>query len=93
MLGNKRAFARLPQDVQDIVTRELDRSALDQRGDIAKLSQSLRKDLTEKNISFIEVETEKFRKALAGTTFYAEWKQKYGEAAWALLEKEVGKLG
>jgi hypothetical protein len=25
--------------------------------------------------------------------FYAEWKQKYGEEAWALLEKHTGKLG
>src|SRR3984893_9006850 len=38
MLGNKRAFERLPKDVQEIVRREFDRSATDQRADIAKLS-------------------------------------------------------
>jgi hypothetical protein len=25
--------------------------------------------------------------------FYAEWKAKYGEEAWALLEKAAGALG
>src|SRR6187397_3475845 len=32
ILGNKRAFERLPQDLRDVVTREFDRSAADQRG-------------------------------------------------------------
>ena len=36
---------------------------------------------------------EAFRKALAGTPFYAEWKKKYGDAPWSILEKTVGKLG
>ena len=39
ILGNKRAFERLPQDVRDVVTREFDRSAMDERADIAKLQR------------------------------------------------------
>lgn len=93
VLGNKRAFMRLPKEIQEIVSRELDRSALDQRADIARLSETLRSELTAKGISFLEVEQEAFRKALAGTSFYAEWKDKYGAVAWNLLEKAVGKLG
>ena len=31
-------WQRLPEDLQEIVARELDRSAIDQRADIAKLS-------------------------------------------------------
>ena len=46
ILGNKRAWERLPQDVRDVVTRELDRSAVDERADIAKLSESLRQELS-----------------------------------------------
>src|SRR5258707_14518696 len=34
ILGNKRAFERLPKDVQEIVTRECDRSSMAQRTDI-----------------------------------------------------------
>lgn len=93
VLGNKRAFAKLPTDVQAIVTRELDKSAIDQRADIAKLSETLKTDLKAKGITFIDVQQDDFRKALAGTNFYAEWKQKYGPTAWDLMEKVSGKLG
>jgi tripartite ATP-independent transporter DctP family solute receptor len=93
VLGNKRAFAKLPTDVQALITRELDKSAGDQRADIAKLSDTLKADLKAKGIAFIDVQQDDFRKALASTNFYAEWKQKYGSAAWDHLEKVSGKLG
>ena len=93
VLGNKRAFAKLPTDVQAIITRELDKSAGDQRADIAKLSDTLKADLKAKGITFIDVQQDDFRKALASTNFYAEWKQKYGPTAWDLMEKVSGKLG
>jgi len=93
VLGNKRAFAKLPTDVQAIITRELDKSARDQRADIAKLSDTLKADLKAKGITFIDVQQDDFRKALASTNFYAEWKQKYGPTAWDLMEKVSGKLG
>ena len=93
VLGNKRAFAKLPADIQAIITRELDKSAGDQRADIATLSDSLKADLKAKGITFIDVQQDDFRKALASTNFYAEWKQKYGPTAWDLMEKVSGKLG
>jgi TRAP-type transport system periplasmic protein len=92
VLGNKRAFQRLPKDLQEAVSRELDRSTTDQRADVAKLSNSLREDLTAKGIQFIEVDREPFRQALGKTTFYQDWKAKYGEQAWSHLEKFSGKL-
>jgi tripartite ATP-independent transporter DctP family solute receptor len=93
VLGNKRAFAKLPADVQALITRELDKSAADQRADIAKLSDTLKADLKAKGITFIDVQQDDFRKALASTNFYTEWKQKYGPTAWDLMEKVSGKLG
>jgi tripartite ATP-independent transporter DctP family solute receptor len=93
VLGNKRAFNKLPADVQATITRELDKSAGDQRADIAKLSDTLKADLKAKGITFIDVQQDDFRKALASTNFYAEWKQKYGPTAWDLMEKVSGKLG
>jgi tripartite ATP-independent transporter DctP family solute receptor len=92
ILGNKRAFERLPKDVQEVVTREFDRSATDQRADIAKLSESLRVDLTAKGLQFIDVDRAAFRQALAKTSFYADWKAKFGDEAWTQLEKISGKL-
>jgi TRAP-type C4-dicarboxylate transport system substrate-binding protein len=93
VLGNKRAFQKLPQDVQQIITREIDKSATDQRADIAKLTGTLKADLKAKGISFVDVQQDDFRKKLAGTSFYSEWKSKYGAEAWSLLEKVSGKLG
>jgi tripartite ATP-independent transporter DctP family solute receptor len=93
VLGNKRAFDKLPADVQQIIKREIDKSATDQRGDVAKLSTTLIADLKAKNINFVDVQQDEFRKKLATTDFYNEWKTKYGATAWDLLEKVSGKLG
>jgi len=93
VLGNKRSFQKLPADVQQTIQREVDKSATDQRADIAKLSTSLIADLKTKGLSFVNVQPEDFRKKLASTSFYNEWKSKYGATAWDLLEKVSGKLG
>ncbi|MDP4025518.1 TRAP transporter substrate-binding protein [Methylobacterium sp. NEAU 140] len=92
ILGNKRAWQKLPEDLRTIVTRELDRSGLDERADVAKLSVSLRETLTAKGITFVDVDQEKFRDALGRTTYYKDWKSKFGDAAWSQLEAVSGKL-
>lgn len=93
VLANKRAFGRLPKDIQEIVSREIDKSALDERADLVQLNTGLRDELKGKGITFFDIDQDAFRKALAGTTFYADWKQKYGATGWDLLEKVSGKLG
>jgi len=93
VLGNKRAFQKLPAEVQQIILREIDQSAIDQRADIAKLTGKLMTDLKAKGLNFITVPQDDFRKKLAGTSFYSQWKSKYGPTAWELLEKVSGKLG
>jgi TRAP-type C4-dicarboxylate transport system substrate-binding protein len=92
ILGNKRAWQRLPDDLRAVVSREFDRSAADQRADVAKLSVSLRQTLTEKGIGFIDVDRTLFRDALSKTTYYKDWKTKFGEAGWSHLESVSGKL-
>jgi tripartite ATP-independent transporter DctP family solute receptor len=93
VLGNKRAFQKLPPDIQQIITREIEKSGVDQRADLAKLTTHLTTDLKSKGINFVNVAQDDFRKRLAGTNFYGEWKSKYGATAWDLLEKVSGKLG
>ena len=92
ILGNRRAWERLPADLRGIVATELERSATDQRADIAKLSVSLRQDLTAKGLEFNDVDRTAFRDALGRTDFYKEWKGKYGAEAWGILEKTTGSL-
>ncbi len=92
VLGNKRSFQRLPADLQQIIQRELDKAATEQRADVAKLNSSLTTDLKARGIKMLDVPQEDFRRKLASTSFYSEWKTKYGATAWELLEKVSGKL-
>ncbi len=92
ILGNRRAWEKLPADMRAIVTREFEAAGMLQRADIAKLNVSLRTDLKTKGINIVEVDREAFRGALRKTSFYSDWKAKYGNEGWSLLEKNVGKL-
>jgi TRAP-type C4-dicarboxylate transport system substrate-binding protein len=92
MLANRRSFQALPADAQAIVARELNQSALDERADIAKLNNTVAADLKSKGLEFVEVDKPAFRQALKSAGFYAEWKKKYGDEAWSILESEVGSL-
>jgi len=92
ILGNRKAVERLPKDIQEIVFREFDKSANDERADIAVLSKSLRGDLQAKGLQFIEPDKKAFKAALAKTTFYKDWRGKFGEDAWKLLEESAGSL-
>ena len=56
------------------------------------LNASLQGALTQKGMTFNPTDAEKFRAALRGAGFYAEWKEKYGTEAWAVLESQVGAL-
>jgi TRAP-type transport system periplasmic protein len=92
MLANRRSFTGLPADAQMIVTRELNKSALDERTDIAKLNGTVTDDLKAKGLEFVDVDKPAFRQALKSAGFYAEWRKKYGDQAWGILEAEVGSL-
>lgn len=92
MLANPRSFARLPKPAQKIVAEELNRAAVEERADIAKLNVSVAADLKKKGLQFIEVDKPAFRAKLKAAGFYAEWKKKYGDQAWGILESEVGAL-
>jgi tripartite ATP-independent transporter DctP family solute receptor len=92
-LGNKRAWDRLPANVRDIATKHLNAAAMAQRADMAALNGGLQGELTSKGIVFNTPPTDSFRAKLKAAGFYAEWKGKFGDEAWAAMEKYTGKLG
>lgn len=92
ILGNRRSFQRLPADAQEIVTRELNKAADAERADIAVLSKSLRDELSGKGLQFVGVDKAAFRSALGKTSFYRDWRAKFGDKGWTLLEQAVGQL-
>ncbi|MBV8096290.1 MAG: TRAP transporter substrate-binding protein [Acetobacteraceae bacterium] len=92
LLANKRAWQGLPKDLQEIVARELNRAAEDERADLAKLNDSVAGELKSQGLTFIEVDRPKFRDALKKAGYYATWKEKFGPQAWSILEGDVGPL-
>jgi tripartite ATP-independent transporter DctP family solute receptor len=91
-LANRRAWEKLPEDLRTIVAKNINAAALKERGDTEKLNATVREELTGKGLIFNQPTVAPFRDKLRQAGFYAEWKGKYGEQAWALLEKSVGKL-
>jgi tripartite ATP-independent transporter DctP family solute receptor len=92
ILGNKKAVDRLPKDIQEIVFREFDKAATDERADTAALSKSLRGDLQTKGLQFVDIDSKAFKVALGKSSFYKDWRAKFGDDAWKLLEDNAGAL-
>jgi len=92
-MTNQKVWDRMPEKARPIIAKHLNQAALDMRADGAKLNASLRPELSAKGLTFNDPKLGPFRERLIASGFYNEWKQKYGEEAWALLEKHTGKLG
>src|SRR5215468_3489517 len=91
-LANRRAWEKLPQDVRAIVAKNINAAAIKEREDTAKLNANLQQELAGKGLAFNQPAVAPFRDKLRTAGFYAEWKGKYGDQAWDLLEKAVGEL-
>ena len=91
-LANRHAWEKLPADVQAVVSRHIDAAGLKERADVAELNAGLQKDLAAKGMVFNQPDAAAFRDQLRKAGFYGEWKGKYGDDAWAILERSVGKL-
>ena len=91
-LANRRAWEKMPEDVRVTVAKNINAAALNERVDVAKLNAGLQQELTAKGLTFNQPDAAPFREKLRQVGFYSEWKGKYGDQAWDLLEKSVGKL-
>jgi tripartite ATP-independent transporter DctP family solute receptor len=91
-LVNRNAWRRLPQAMQQLIAQKLDAAALAQRRDVANFNARLRKDLASRGLVFNDVDATPFREALSGSGYYVQWKKKFGEEAWSLLQEVTGTL-
>jgi TRAP-type transport system periplasmic protein len=91
-LINRRAWNRVPADMQAAVARIVNTTCEAQREDVAKQNMALRKDLAESGLIFNEVDPAPFRDKLSSSGYYAKWKEKFGDEAWSTLEQFSGKL-
>jgi tripartite ATP-independent transporter DctP family solute receptor len=91
-LANRGAWERLPEDIRTIVAKNINEAGVKERDDVAKLNATLQQDLANKGLVFNRPDPAPFREKLRSAGFYTEWQRKYGDEAWAILEKAVGKL-
>jgi tripartite ATP-independent transporter DctP family solute receptor len=91
-IANGSAWNALPPDVQKIVAAAINDAGVKQREDIKALNASLQADLESKGLAFNRTSPDSFRAKLRENGFYGEWKGRFGDEAWGLLEGAVGKL-
>ena len=90
--ANKAAWDKLPPDLQAIVAKNINAAGVKERADVAELNASLQKDLASKGMVFNATNAALFRDHLRKANFYSDWKAKFGDEGWAVLERSVGKL-
>ncbi|MEA2757721.1 MAG: TRAP-type transport system periplasmic protein [Methylobacteriaceae bacterium] len=92
LIANGRVWASIPDNLKAVITKNVNASGMVQRDDIAKLNKSVEAALTSKGMIFNNVDTGAFRAKLQSAGFFKEWKGKYGDDAWAILEKYAGTI-
>jgi tripartite ATP-independent transporter DctP family solute receptor len=93
LIGSGRVWRSIAPELQAVMTKHFNAAALKQRDDSAKANAELQKALEGKGLTFNTTDPSEFRQALGKTNFYKEWKGKFGDEAWALLEKYAGTIG
>lgn len=87
IVTNGRRWAQLPADLQEIVSRNLRQSALDQRKDSEEANKRLRASLEKRGLVFNDPDVNGIREGLLKSGFYKEWRSTMGEEAWSILGK------
>src|SRR5882757_7629169 len=91
-IANRRVWESLPADIQTIVANAINDAGLKQRDDIKAFNETVQADLAAKGLTFTKPAPDTFRAKLRDAGFYGEWKTRFGDEAWGLLESAVGKL-
>ena len=92
LLANGQKWKGLADDQKAIIAKAFNDAAIEQRADVANLNSKLEAQLKEQGIIFSTPDTAPFKTALQQGGYYSEWKAKFGNEAWDLLEKYCGKL-
>jgi tripartite ATP-independent transporter DctP family solute receptor len=88
---NGSSWNTLPDDLKLIIERAFNEAGMLQREDVARLNATLESELTAKGMVMNKTEPDSFRTRLQKSGFYKEWKTKFGDETWALLEESAGK--
>ena len=93
LISSGKVWKTLPKDVQEVLQKHFNAGAKKQRDDIVRANVDYQKTLESKGLTFNTTNAEAFQAALAKTSFYKDAKAKFGDEAWALLQKYAGNIG
>ena len=93
IFSNKRVWEGIPANLREIIERNINEEAIRQRAEVEGMNATLQAELQKRGLEFHKVDNAAFRDKLVRAGFYDEWKKRYGDQAWALLEGTTGKLG
>ena len=93
LLASGRVWRGVPAELQKVAEKHLNAAALQQRGDSQVANAELQKALETKGLVFNTTDSSSFRDTLGRTSFYKDWRTKFGDEAWGMLEKSVGQIG
>lgn len=91
LMAHLATWRRLPDDIKNVIERNVMAHVRSQRADQNRLNAALRQDLARRGLAFNDVEPSAFRARLGDV--YSTWRDRLGMRCWSLLEAEVGKLG
>jgi len=92
IFANQKKWLSIPEDIRDVMTKRLGEAATGQRADIAQLNVDLAASLTKAGVIINNPDKASFREALKAAGFYTEWRGKFGDQAWGLMEQYTGSL-
>jgi tripartite ATP-independent transporter DctP family solute receptor len=93
ILTNAKNWAALPDDVKSVITKHFSEAALKERTDIREQNEKLEGEMQAMGLAVNTPDKQPFRDALKAAGFYEEWRKRYGDEAWAVLEKYSGSFG
>lgn len=92
ILANGDSWQRLPPNIRDIVTRNLEIGRRQSNIALAQLETTLETKLTSQGMTFTHPDISAFQAVVRNAGLYKQWKASYPPEAWAYLEQSVGKL-
>lgn len=91
-LVNGKVWKALPENLQEVLSRNFNEAAMRERADLVKVNQNVEAELTKLGLQFHRTDPELFRAAISKAGYYRKWKATFGDEAWAMLEKYAGAL-
>ncbi len=92
IIANKALWTKLPNDIKEIMARNFEAAAKEERAAILADNQHTTDLLKSQGMAVTVPDLASFRDKLKTTTYYKDWHKKYGDKVWSALEQVVGTL-